>query len=216
MTQHTTPEPSQGIPYGYCQCGCGQRTRIAPQTRTDRGWIKGEPLRFVRNHGRRYNNTADKAFWAFVTPGAPDECWLWRGTIEGVGYGRTRYMGEKWGAHRLSWTLHNGPIPEGLFVCHTCDTPSCVNPAHLFLGTPAENMGDKAAKARGKAMFPRGHAITRGERHWSAKVDEATVRVLRARFDAGERVGDLAAAFGVSYHAVWQIVRRKSWKHITP
>lgn len=76
-------------------------------------------------------------------------CWLWLGRRGARGYGQVGFRGFKTRqAHRVSWLIHNGPIPDGLFVCHKCDTPPCVNPDHLFLGTCQDNLTDMARKNR--------------------------------------------------------------------
>lgn len=96
-----------------------------------------------------------------------DTCWLWTGA-NNDGYGvfcvGSRKDGTRKlvGAHRVSWVLHNGDIPEGLFVCHTCDVRNCVNPAHLWLGTHQDNMADTRNKRvpLGAHYCPEGHEYT--------------------------------------------------------
>lgn len=95
--------------------------------------------------------TAQERFWRRVNK--TDSCWLWTGTKNSAGYGRLVVGGIKKAAHRYSYELHNGPVPEGLFVCHHCDVKPCVNPAHLYAGTHADNMRD--ASERGLLSVPK-------------------------------------------------------------
>lgn len=127
-------------------------------------------------------------FWEKVERGEPDECWLWRAGTHGK-YGRFTAWGQSLGAHCVAWIITNGEIPKGLFVCHTCDTPLCCNPRHLWLGTTQQNTADRDAKqrtargersgrytkpertARGDRHGARLHpdSLTRGDEHWTHK-----------------------------------------------
>jgi len=89
---------------------------------------------------------AEERFWAKVDRRGPDECWEWRGARNGKGYGVFRIESRSIGAHRFAFGLD--AIPEGNFVCHVCDNPSCVNPAHLWTGTAKDNNRDMQAKGR--------------------------------------------------------------------
>lgn len=90
--------------------------------------------------------TVEERFWAAVD--TTGDCWLWTASKAGNGYGKIMVNGRRIGSHRLSYILHYGEIPEGLHVLHTCDNPLCVKPAHLFLGTHADNMRDASQKGR--------------------------------------------------------------------
>jgi hypothetical protein len=85
-------------------------------------------------------------FWARVDKSG--ECWLWTGPRDKDGYGKANVRRRALRAHRVSWTMANGAIPEGLIVCHRCDTPACVRPDHLWLGTQLDNVRDMTAKGR--------------------------------------------------------------------
>lgn len=151
----------------------------------------------------------DKAALAF---NAGDECWIWLGGADACGYGRftdkTREHRRTMTAHRWAWTFAYGPIPEGLCVLHHCDVPPCVNPNHLFLGTPLDNARDKVAKGRLRV----GHV--QGEQNGQAKLTEADVRFIRSTVATGVPQARMVERFGVSPMTVSQVVTRKTWRHV--
>jgi hypothetical protein len=109
-------------------------------------------------------------------------------------------------AHRAAWQIYVGPIPESLWVLHKCDTPSCVNPQHLFLGTHSDNIRDAVNKGRMKCLF------LNGEQHTQAKLTEAHVRKIR-RSNKSQR--QIASELGVGQTTVGHIRRRITWRHVT-
>lgn len=110
-------------------------------------------------------------FWPHVDKRTEEECWIWRGNRYPCGYGMMKLWIGKYngyftsGAHRVSWAIHFGPIPEGFHVLHRCDTPLCVNPAHLFLGTHQQNLADMIAKGRHLPGIERTRTKNIGRKH---------------------------------------------------
>lgn len=176
----------------------------------------------------------DEKFWAKVARRGSGECWEWQGARDEHGYGHVHRRPRYISAHRLSWELTTGSIPDGLFVCHRCDNPRCVNPQHLFLGSHAENVADMVAKGRSARgdrngmrrhpdRRPRGVAhglhihpesIQRGSDHHHAKLNEEDVRAIRARVAGGEPQRSVARDYGVVETVVSRVVHRKSWRHV--
>lgn len=186
-------------------------------------------------------------FWSHVRVNERTGCWEWTGGHDKDGYGyflvRPRLKGLD-RTHRVSWVIHFGPIPVGLFVLHRCDNPPCVRPDHLWLGTSADNTADMVAKGReshhrhfgGAVGHRNGHythpeSTARGERHGSrthpeavlrgaangmATTTEAQVREVRRLRATGELYRDIAEAVGLKLSNVQQIARRKTWRHILP
>ena len=132
-------------------------------------------------------------------------CSLWTGATT-RGYGSVRRHGRALYAHRVAYELFVGPIPDGMHVLHHCDTPPCVNPEHLFLGTDADNIQD---------MDRKGRRVTRkGELHPRARLTEDDVRTIRSRVAAGETKASLSREHGVDETTVGRIVCRKNWAHV--
>jgi hypothetical protein len=144
-------------------------------------------------------------FWSKVNK--TESCWLWIGTILSHGYGQISLGhpstpgSKRWRAHRFSWELHNGPVPDGLVVCHRCDVPACVNPEHLFLATQKVNVHDAIHKGRRNSFGVQ-------------KLNEDDVSVIRQQASRGILQKDIAKAFGVARNTVSQIVARKTWGHL--
>ena len=153
---------------------------------------------------RRYpgKSPAEK-LWLYTRKGP--NCWEWTAGRISSGYGLLSADGRRILAHRFSYELHIGPVPDGVFVLHRCDNRLCIRPDHLFLGTQADNVADMEAKGRD---HKRGQP---GEQNNQARIDAAAVRAIRATRDPAWKV---AAAFGVSRGLIYAIRQRRLWKHI--
>jgi len=133
-------------------------------------------------------------------------CWLWSGASSREGYGHIRDSGRVTLAHRASYKVHREPPPAGVQVCHKCDTPACVNPAHLFLGTNAENAADRNRKGRARGGANKGpaHPLSR-----LSVADIARIRVLAASRIQPQRL--IAAQYGISQGHVSAILNGRRW-----
>ena len=144
-------------------------------------------------------------FWQYVIVGM--DCWGWAGATTDWGYGVLRLDAPSRRmalAHRVSWELHNGPVPDGLWILHRCDNPPCANPAHLYPGSHDANMRD--AKSRRRMQFG-------GERH-NARLSAAKVHEIRVACAAGLSQAVLATRFGVSQPTISDVVTGRTWAHV--
>lgn len=148
-------------------------------------------------------NRMDDA-WRFVLQGEADDCWPWQGSIDSHGYGRISVGGKGLLAHRVIFGLEARTDPGELLVCHTCDNRNCCNPAHLFLGTPADNLRDAAEKGR----MPRGEEAAR------SKLTALAVREIRYLDAHGVPRGVIAQKFAITRANVGYICRRNTWRHV--
>lgn len=185
----------------FCSRSCYRRFKLAPEQTSHRFWSK-----------------VDK----------DGECWLWTASLGTTGYGQIGHRGKMVKAHRVAWELTNGPIPNGMYVCHQCDNPPCVRPDHLFLGSPAANTKDMVDKGRAGATLhpervPRGdrhgahthpEKMARGERHPNTHLTATDVIAIRARFANGEVQQAIADDYGVCRATVQNIAKRKAWGHV--
>lgn len=144
-------------------------------------------------------------FWSKVDKRGPDDCWLWTSSTVNGGYGIFSHGKERTRAHRFAWTIAHGPVPDGMFVCHSCDVPGCVNERHLWIGSNAENLADMAAKGR-KVTTP-----MNGESNGGAKLTFDKVLAIRGSF-LGSTV--LSRIYGVCPEQIRRIKDGRKWANV--
>lgn len=148
-------------------------------------------------------------------------CWLWIGGTCAIGYGRLWFDGKARRAPRMSWIAFRGPIPDGLHVCHKCDTPACINPDHLFLGTIADNSADRHAKRRtwhfGKPLVER---ATRGGPRLpptpgkARKLTDEQVLEIRRRYAGGQGTWTIAKEMGINGGTAYEVANFYSYRDV--
>lgn len=135
----------------------------------------------------------------------PSGCIIWTGPLTAYGYGNAK-RGTANGAHRVAYEQAFGPIPAGMHICHKCDVRSCINPDHLFCGTPADNMADKARKGRVIPML--------GETNGTAKLTTDDVVRIKQMHAAGASMISIGKLFKVSDTCAYNICHGRSWRHV--
>jgi hypothetical protein len=153
----------------------------------------------------------DERFWSSVSKRA-DGCWIWTGAIGSGGYGSVRREGRIWKTHGWAWFLEHGSVPAwsnhfDACLCHRCDNPACVNPDHLFVGTPSDNARDRNAK--GRAATRKGRSNGR-----AILTPPQVLEARRLRASGGWTWPDLALRFGVSRSAIRLAVVGRNWSHL--
>jgi hypothetical protein len=160
-------------------------------------------------------------FWYYVDRSSCDPCWVWTGGKFRRGYGQFRVARRSVKAHRISYYLGHGIYPKGIYVCHGCDNPSCCNPAHLFLGTAADNAADRNIKGRNNppaglrsGRYTKPERTARGERSASAKLTADKVAEIRRLYASGLTQQVIGDKYGVTRESIKQIVTGENWKHV--
>jgi len=186
---------------------------ICKSTRTIPNWyfygkdyVCGRCYKRLKRSGKAIpKQTIEDRFWSKVDKKGEDECWKWKDTDSR--YGDFRYDNKVVKSHRYSYELKYGKIPFGLYVCHKCDNPTCVNPKHLFLGTQQDNMNDMIEKGRSiMCSFPNNRN--------SAKLTEKQVKEIRVLSRMGLTQTRLSIKYNISITQIYNIVNNKIWRNI--
>lgn len=182
-------------------------------------------------------------FWSHVHMPSADECWPWSLSRGNHGYGQVSYQRTMHLTHRIAYEMTHGPIPDGLWVLHSCDNPPCCNPKHMFLGTHTDNMRDMTAKGRNGVhrhpeRYPRGDShpsrtmperLSRGDNHYTrqhpekvmrgelngrARFTEQNIRDMRQQHEQGIAIRELARRYKADRKTIQAIVKHRIWRHI--
>lgn len=154
------------------------------------------------------SNLLHNRFWSKTQKNG--DCIEWSAHRSSKGYGEFYFNGHTRRAHRISWIITNGEIPEGMLVCHRCDNPPCVNPEHLFLGSPKVNMVDRVHKGH----YPKNSPRIGGERNRLHKLTDASVLEAKA-LRPTMTLRELASRYGVHIAVIHRAITGKTWKHLT-
>lgn len=205
-TGTTDPGPlSPELGTKYCTIeGCGRKRRANGLCAMHNSRLR---LTGTTDPGPKAHASLEDRFWRKVKK--DDGCWPWVGNKAPNGYGRIQQGGKGspyLGAHRVSYEMHHGPIPEGYVVMHSCDNPGCVNPAHLMAGTPKENTADMDIKRRRNTVAPLG--IDNGK----AVLNEGSVRYIRAHPEKSH--AQLARELGVGATTIRGVRSGRCWSHV--
>ena len=142
-----------------------------------------------------------------VRPENTEQCWVWTGHLKPEGYGRIKINGRFEYAHRVSYVIHVGKIPKGLWVLHHCDNPNCVNPKHLYIGNHADNMRDRTTRGRGV------NQVYKGESNPNAKLTWDNVNTIRNMYATGQYTYvQLGEIYNVGFFSIGRIIRQNYWK----
>jgi len=176
---------NQAIPEGFCQCGCGEKTKINASGSTEKGWIKGKSRRFLQHHHNRISLVdyiIDK-----ITG-----CWIWQRALNNKGYGTMTRKGKRIYAHVFSYIAAKGPIPKGLELHHKCENPPCINPEHLEPVTHKVNL--------------------RLSKH--TKLNEKLVKEIKRLNKSGLGYRKLSKLFNTSRSTVQSIIIGRTWRDV--
>lgn len=172
------------VPFGYCHCGCGNKTPLSTRTQARRGLVSGQPRQFLRGHCNR--RPEPRPGYRIEDRGYKTPCWIWQGCIDVNGYGKT--VGQP--AHHLYYKRAHGPFPEGLEPDHLCRVRSCVNPNHVEAVTHAVNC----------------------QRSSRSKLSMEAAREIRTFYAQGLSQQSIANTMQVSKSAIKHVLHGRSWR----